>query len=30
MLEEIPKIEISKIKLKEDFILVCYTDLSRT
>ena len=26
MLEEIPKIEISKIKLKEDTILVCYTD----
>jgi sigma-B regulation protein RsbU (phosphoserine phosphatase) len=26
MLEEIPKIEISKIQLKEDAILVCYTD----
>lgn len=26
MLEEIPKIEISKIQLKEDTILVCYTD----
>ena len=26
MLEEIPKIEIEKIKLKKDTILICYTD----
>ena len=26
MLEEIPKITISKIKLAEDTILICYTD----
>jgi len=26
MLEEIPKIEIEKIKLKKDAILICYTD----
>ena len=26
MLEKIPKIELEKIKLKEDSILICYTD----